>query len=138
MSVNTSHPAGQAFFDSITQQYAAWGVDFLKNDCVFGDQFAPDQIAAQSTAITRSGRPMVYSLSPGATEKGASGAEVGLARQVAGMVNMYRVTGDDWDAWGAVDSHFAVADQFTRSGLVGAPGLLGGMSWPDMDMLPFG
>jgi hypothetical protein len=33
MSVNTSHPAGQAFFDSITEQYAEWGVDFHKNDC---------------------------------------------------------------------------------------------------------
>ena len=24
-------------------------------------------------------------------------------------VNMYRVTGDDWDEWGAVASHFGVA-----------------------------
>ena len=45
MSVDTSKKAGQAFFDSITEQYAVdWGVDFLKNDCVFGGQFVPDQV----------------------------------------------------------------------------------------------
>ena len=47
MSVDTSKKAGQAFFDSITEQYAVdWGVDFLKNDCVFGNQFVPDQARA--------------------------------------------------------------------------------------------
>jgi hypothetical protein len=137
MSVNTTHPAGQAFFDSITQQYADWGVDFIKNDCVFGNQFVPDQILAQSAAIERSGRPIIYSLSPGATDKGASGEETKLAMQISDKVNMYRVTGDDWDTWGAVDSHFAVADSFTRASLVGAKGLAG-KSWPDLDMLPFG
>lgn len=137
MSVNCSHPAGRAFFDSITAQYADWGVDFLKNDCVFGDQYAPTQIVAQSAAIRASGRPMVYSLSPGGTAIGASGAEVKIAREIAPLVNMYRVTGDDWDSWGAIDSHFAVADSFASAGLIGVPGL-SGHSWPDLDMLPLG
>ena len=33
-SLNLSHPAGQAFYDSLYQQYAAWGVDFIKNDVI--------------------------------------------------------------------------------------------------------
>merc|ERR1711963_497245 len=111
--------------------------DFIKNDCVFGNQFQPDQIAAQSKAIRKTGREMVYSLSPGSTPKGASGDEVALARQVMADVNMYRVTGDDWDSWSAVSSHFAVAQQFAKADLLGAKGL-NGKSWPDMDMLPFG
>ena len=46
-------------------------------------------------------------------------------------------TGDDWDTWGAVDSHFAVANAFASAALIGAAGL-DGSSWPDLDMLPFG
>jgi len=29
-----SHPGGQLFYDSLYGQYADWGVDFIKNDCV--------------------------------------------------------------------------------------------------------
>ena len=68
---------------------------------------------------------------------GASGEETKLAAQIAPHVNMYRVTGDDWDSWAAVDSHFAVAHHFASAGLIGAAGLQG-VSWPDLDMLPFG
>lgn len=32
-----------------------------------------------------------------------------MAKDVLGMVNMYRVTGDDWDTWGDVKSHFDIA-----------------------------
>jgi len=135
MGVNLSLPAGQAYYDSIHQQYADWGVDFLKNDCIFGNQFMPDQIEAQAKAIQKTGRVMVYSLSPGG---GDTTANIERAKQINHQVNMYRVTGDDWDSWGAVDSHFAVAANFSAAGLIGTEGLNGGRSWPDLDMLPFG
>ena len=135
MAVNLSHPAGQAYYDSIHQQYADWGVDFLKNDCIFGNQFMPDQIQAQSKAIQKTKRVMVYSLSPGG---GASADNVKHAKEISHAVNMYRVTGDDWDSWSAVDSHFSVAANFSDAGLIGVQGLNGGRSWPDLDMLPFG
>lgn len=32
-----------------------------------------------------------------------------MARNVFGLVNMYRITGDDWDNWGDVAAHFNVA-----------------------------
>ena len=105
MAVNLSHPGGQAYYDSIHQQYADWGVDFLKNDCIFGNQFMPDQIHAQARSIEKTKRTMVYSLSPGG---GNTADNVARAQQISHDVNMYRVTGDDWDSWGAVDSHFSV------------------------------
>lgn len=134
-------------------------------------------------AISRTGRPMVYSLSPGvrATPK--------MAKEVASLTHMYRVTSDDWDLWWEVLLHFPVARldsvniepgsahnyvtiffyclrvergsmsdikhsqvsrfwwnyfwlfhyrDFAAAGLIGAPGLQGGLSWPDLDMLPLG
>ena len=148
MSVNMSHPAGQAYFDSLyAQYYDDWRVDFIKNDCVFGNQFVPDQIRAnaasiRSAAARQPGRaPIVYSLSPGGGIAPNGKQDLAtLADQISGDVNMYRVTGDDWDNWPAVDAHFGVAAIAANSSLVGAPGLgaPGSRSWPDLDMLPFG
>ena len=59
------------------------------------------------------------------------------AKEVNHAVNMYRISGDDWDSWGAVDSHFQLAAWAAQQNLTGAPGLHG-RSWPDLDMLPFG
>jgi hypothetical protein len=133
MAVDLTHPAGQAYYDSIYQQYADWGVDFIKNDCVFGNQFVPDQIKAQSKSILKTKRPIVYSLSPGAGVQD----HMEKPHNISGVVNMYRITGDDWDSWGALEGHFTVAAQVAAAGLIGAPGL-NGKSWPDLDMLPLG
>ncbi|BBM98677.1 alpha-galactosidase [Marchantia polymorpha subsp. ruderalis] len=133
MSVNTTSEGGLAFINSLYQQYADWGIDFIKHDCVFGvDDLSVDEITAVSKAISRTGRPMVYSLSPGvrATPK--------MAKEVASLTHMYRVTSDDWDLWWEVLLHFPVARDFAAAGLIGAPGLQGGLSWPDLDMLPLG
>jgi hypothetical protein len=100
----------------------------VKNDCVFGN-YVPDEIKAQSAAITRSGRPMVYSLSPGVSD-------AAKAREIAPFVNMYRLTGDVWDNF-KLPAALADLEFITQSGLSGAAGL-NGSSWPDMDMLPFG
>ena len=48
-------------------------------------------------------RPIVYSLSPGTSVTPA------MAKDVIGLVNMYRITGDDWDTWKDVKSHFDIA-----------------------------
>lgn len=45
----------------------------------------------------------MLSLSPGVN------ATPQMARMVSGLVNAYRVTGDDWDEWPAVVNHFDVA-----------------------------
>ncbi|XP_024524653.1 alpha-galactosidase [Selaginella moellendorffii] len=133
VSINTTSAGGKAFLKSLYDQYASWGVDFVKHDCVFGaDNIDLEEIQAVSEAITNTGRPIVYSLSPGVQ------ATPSLASSVSGIVNMYRITGDDWDRWGDVAAHFDVAKSFAAAGLIGAPGLGGGKSWPDLDMLPLG
>lgn len=48
-------------------------------------------------------RPILYSLSPGTS------VTPNMARHVFRLVNMYRITGDDWDNWGDVAAHFNVA-----------------------------
>eukprot|EP01050_Picozoa_sp_SAG11_P027632 SAG11_NODE_7075_length_1198_cov_1.496815_2_plen_74_part_01 len=62
-------PGAQEYFDSIYAQYAQWGVDFIKNDCVFGQNFDVastfTNIAAARKAMDKTGHTFVYSLSPG-------------------------------------------------------------------------
>ncbi|EFJ20054.1 hypothetical protein SELMODRAFT_444098 [Selaginella moellendorffii] len=133
VSVDTSSVGGKAFLDSLYQQYASWGVHFIKHDCVFGvDDLSLDEIQAVSTAISATNRAIVYSLSPGVK------ATPSMGKSVASAVNMYRVTSDDWDSWGDLQLHFDVARDFAAAGLIGASGLEGGRSWPDLDMLPIG
>lgn len=131
MSVNTNVEAGRAFLRSLYTQYAQWGVDLVKNDCVFGDDLDVDEISTVSQILRELQRPILYSLSPG------THATPNMAIKINNLVNMYRVTGDDWDTWNDVQSHFDVARDFASSGLIGAKGLLG-QSWPDLDMLPLG
>ncbi|KAL0385455.1 UNVERIFIED_CONTAM: hypothetical protein Sradi_2939800 [Sesamum radiatum] len=131
MSVNTKLGAGRAFLRSLYQQYADWGVDFVKNDCVFGVDFDLDEISYVSKVLTELNRPILYSLSPGTSVTPA------MARDVNSLVNMYRITGDDWDTWGDVAAHFDISRDFSAANMIGAKGLRG-KSWPDLDMLPFG
>eukprot|EP00048_Salpingoeca_helianthica_P002320 m.56388 g.56388 ORF g.56388 m.56388 type:complete len:449 (+) comp12033_c0_seq1:1417-2763(+) len=140
VSVDVTQSAGQAFYASLYDQFAEWGVDFVKNDCVFGD-YVPAEIETQSREIAaifeRTGHRIVYSLSPGEHD-GKTDMEVTHARTISTLVNMYRVTDDDWDKWSDISLHFDVAAEFAAANLIGAPGLLGQPSFPDLDMLPLG
>src|SRR5580698_10345181 len=60
--------AGQAYYDSMIKRYAAWGLDFIKVDCIADHPYKPNEIRQIATAIERSGRPIVLSLSPGPTQ----------------------------------------------------------------------
>ncbi|KAF5793608.1 putative alpha-galactosidase [Helianthus annuus] len=131
MSVDTTLGAGRAFLRSLYHQYAEWDVDFVKHDCVFGEDFQLDEITTVSGILKGLNRTILYSLSPG-----TSGTPT-MAKKVAPLVNMYRVTGDDWDNWGDVATHFDVARDFAAASMIGGNGLLG-KSWPDLDMLPLG
>jgi hypothetical protein len=131
MSVNTKLGAGRAFFKSLYQQYADWGVDFVKHDCVFGDDLDLDEISIVSEVLKGLNRSIIYSLSPGTS------VTPEMAEDVKGLVNMYRITGDDWDSWKDVSAHFNVSRDFSTANMIGAQGLQG-KSWPDLDMLPLG
>ena len=124
-SLNMSHPGGQLFYNALFAQYADWGVDFVKNDCVFA-QYVPEQVYAVSAAMEASGRQMLYSLSPGDENRD-------WAAGIASQVNMYRVTGDTWDRWDNIASHWESAQQMQP--FIARPGGRYGLpSWPDLDV----
>ncbi|KAG0520369.1 hypothetical protein BDA96_08G068000 [Sorghum bicolor] len=131
MSVNTDIGAGRAFLRSLYRQYADWGVDFVKVDCIFGTDYSPEEIITISELLQEIDRPIILSISPGTEVTPA------LAENISDHVNMYRITGDDWDNWKDVSSHFGVSSSFAAAKKIGATGLRG-RSWPDLDMLPFG
>jgi alpha-galactosidase len=123
--------AGQAWYDSLLRQYAAWGVDLLKVDCIADHPYKAGEIAMIRRAIDKTGRPMVLSLSPGP-------AALAHADALAAQSNMWRIADDEWDVWSSDGKPFpqGVKDQFARLDAwskFAKPG-----AWPDADMLAIG
>lgn len=118
-----THPAAQAYYDSVVALYASWGVDFIKADDMLWPYQAAD-IEAFSLAIERSGRPMALSLSPG--------RDLSLTRldHLREHATMWRICDDLWDSWEDVEANFA---RFARWAPVASE-----HGWPDGDMLPLG
>src|SRR6476646_6297836 len=56
-----SKPGAQAYYDSIARLYAGWEVDLIKVDCISSRPYKDDEIRMLSTALTKSGRPIVLS-----------------------------------------------------------------------------
>ncbi len=61
--IDYASPGAQAFVDSIVDEFAGWGVDYIKLDGITNAN-APD-IAAWSEAIRQSGRPMQLDVTEG-------------------------------------------------------------------------
>ena len=76
-------PSGQAYYNSIAQLYASWGVDFIKADCISDHPYKIEEIYMLSLAILFSGREMVLSLSPGPTALDKAGEVSPLRGDVA-------------------------------------------------------
>jgi hypothetical protein len=117
-------------------QYASWGLDFIKVDCIADHPYKASEIRQIAAAIRKTGRPIVLSLSPGPTQPGHA-AEI---RQYA---QMWRISNDVWDSWKFVheppkedDFPIGVRDIFER--LKPWIGQARDGRWPDADMLPFG
>lgn len=124
--------AGQAWYDSLMRQYASWGVDFLKVDCISSHPYKVDEIRMIHRAIEKTGRPIVLSLSPGPTA-------LDNAAAVGAMAQMWRISDDFWDFWkspGTGAFPQSVLRQFDNLA-AWAPHTKPG-NWPDADMLPFG
>ena len=125
-----THPAAQAYYDSLARQYAEWGVDFVKIDCISDHPYKGDEIRMFSEAIRKSGRAMVLSLSPGPTS-------FDKRAEVSRYAQMWRISDDVWDVWYSRENFpQGVKNQFARAALwagVAKPG-----HWPDADMLPIG
>ena len=128
--LDANKPAAQAYYDSIAQQYARWGVDFLKVDCIADHPYKGDEIRMLSQALGKSGRPIVLSLSPGP-------AAFENAEELSKYAQMWRISDDVWDLWHS-DKQFpsGIENQFARAAKWAA--ISGPGHWPDADMLPLG
>jgi hypothetical protein len=82
------------------------------------------EVAAFATALRRSGRDMVLSLSPGRH------LSLEHADHLRRHADMWRISDDLWDLWPDV------RDQFERTARWAVPAAPG--RWPDADMLPLG
>ncbi len=63
VGIDYAKPGAQAYVDSVVDELASWGVDYIKLDGVT-DSNGPD-VKAWSEAIKRSGRPMVLNITQG-------------------------------------------------------------------------
>ena len=122
--VDMAKPGGQAYYDSVFEQIASWGVDYVKVDDISRPYHQHEkEIEAIRRAIDRTGRPIVLSLSPGETALTA-------AAHVRQHANLWRISDDFWDRWLALYEQFARLEKWNPHRTSGA--------WPDADMLPFG
>jgi hypothetical protein len=118
--VNMAHPGGQLFYNSLVNQLASWGVDFLKVDDLVP---YPAEVLGFANAIEQCGRPIVFSLSPGDV---APLTGLPYYRRA----NMLRVTADIWDRRADIESTFTAWRKWQGREYAGF--------WIDFDMLPFG
>ncbi|MEK5253346.1 glycoside hydrolase family 27 protein [Paenibacillus sp. FSL F4-0125] len=124
--VDASKEGSQAYYDSLFQLYASWGVDYVKVDDIAASRiygYHKDEVAMIRKAIDRCGREMVLSLSPGP-------APVEEAEHLAEHANLWRMTDDYWDHWHLLRGMFERCKKW-------APYVQPG-HWPDCDMLPLG
>jgi hypothetical protein len=120
--VDMSKPGAQEYYDSVFALAASWDVDFVKIDDL-SRPYHKAEIEAIRKAIDKSGRPMIFSTSPGATP-------LADGKHVAANTNMWRVSDDFWDQWPLLFEQFKRLDDWTP---FRGPG-----HFPDADMLPLG
>ncbi|UOB17963.1 NPCBM/NEW2 domain-containing protein [Abyssalbus ytuae] len=112
----------QEYYNSIFDLYAAWGVDFVKVDNLSRPYYSKE-IEMIRNAIDQTGRPIVLSMSPGATP-------IDEHTHATANANMWRTIDDFWDNWAQLNYSFEKCAEW-------APYISPG-AWPDADMLPMG
>src|SRR5579862_3761009 len=128
--IDTSKPAGQAYYDSIARLYAQWDVDLIKVDCIASHPYKGEEIRMLSEALRKTGRPIVLSLSPGATP-------LDKADEMGRYAQMWRISDDIWDLWHSTVAYpQGLGDQFQN--VLKWAGKSQPGRWPDADMLPLG
>lgn len=123
-------PEGQAYYDSLLELYARWGVDFIKCDDICNTNVYPHnpysarhEVEMLAKAIQRCGREIVLSLSPGP-------ALIDKAWHYETYANMWRITDDFWDDWRLLKDMFRRCELWQSHVSEGC--------FPDCDMLPLG
>ncbi|MBQ8612835.1 MAG: glycoside hydrolase family 27 protein [Ruminiclostridium sp.] len=120
-----AHKEGsKAYYDSIFELYASWGVDFIKCDDICREfPHAEQELIMLSESCRDCGRDIVLSLSPGP----ALLEKAELYKQIS---HMWRITDDFWDKWELLYAMFERAEKWCTH--------TGAGNWPDADMLPVG
>jgi alpha-galactosidase len=121
--IDHDHPDAAAYYRSLAELFAGWGVDFVKADDMLWPYHARD-IEGMSAAFAETGRDIVLSLSPGGRLSTAHAAHL------AANATMWRVSFDLWDNWPDVEDQFQRMARWAPHAQPGA--------WPDADMLPLG
>lgn len=122
--VDPAKEGARAYYDSIFELYASWGVDFIKCDDIARElPHEEAELVMLSESLRSCGRDMVLSLSPGA----ALLEKAELYKQVS---DMWRITDDFWDKWELLYAMFERAEKWCTHSGAG--------HWPDADMLPIG
>jgi alpha-galactosidase len=126
--VNATKAAGKAWYADIARQYAGWGVDYIKCDDIAnlerGDERYPEaEVEALHEGLRASGRSIVLSLSPGP-------ALLERGEHLKRFANLWRISGDFWDNWRALNRNFDLLSSWLPHA---GPG-----HWPDADMIPLG
>jgi hypothetical protein len=122
--VDMTKPGAQDYYNSEFQQFADWGVDFVKIDDLSSPYpYHKSEIEAVRAAIDKTGRPMVFSTSPGETplDQGA---------HISQHANMWRISNDFWDDWKSLMHQVDLTAKWTD--------WIGNGHYPDADMLPLG
>jgi alpha-galactosidase len=120
--VDIKKPGAQAYYDSLMELVASWDVDFIKVDDL-SRPYHQAEIEAIRKAIDKTGRPIVFSTSPGETPLAAG-------PNISHNANMWRISDDFWDNWRLLLAQFKRLNDWTPHRVQGA--------WPDADMLPLG
>lgn len=120
--VDMSKPGAQAYYDSVFEQAAEWGIDFVKVDDLSRPYYRAE-IEAIRRAIDKTGRKIVFSTSPGETP-------VVEGEDAARHANMWRISDDFWDDWKALKEQFERCRKWSP--------ITGAGHFPDADMLPLG
>lgn len=122
--VDPNKEGARAYYVSLFELYASWGVDFVKCDDIARElPHEEKELVLLSEALHNCGRDMVLSLSPGP----ALLEKAELYKQVS---NMWRITDDFWDKWELLYDMFSRAEKWCTH--------TGAGHWPDADMLPIG
>ncbi len=122
--VDPQKEGARAYYDSIFELYASWGVDFVKVDDICRElPKEEEELIMISEALKGCGRKMVLSLSPGPAipEK---------AELYKSCANIWRITDDFWDKWELLYDMFSRAQTWCVHAGEG--------HFPDCDMLPIG
>jgi alpha-galactosidase len=124
-------PGSRGYEFQDARQYAAWGVDYFKYDwCSTSTQNAPASYSIMRDALTKAGRPIVFSICEWGTSKPWL-----WARDIG---NLWRTTGDIQDCWDCKRNWGGMGFVHILDLQAGLESYSGPGHWNDPDMLEVG